>query len=126
MLSKDQCKKCGKIYTDTTYKWCKPCQTNILKKNFANWTSGIERIDNGIQKFQLNINHPWNIVFEWIPFDQLKIITKIRKDIDQEVCSAIWKDGPLKYDENKMEYIREPNNNVFVVLTTKSKFADEV
>src|SRR5687767_13280503 len=39
------CEYCGKIYTDIRYKWCNPCQINNLKQNFANWTSGNEKIN---------------------------------------------------------------------------------
>jgi len=126
MSSENRCKKCGKIYTDTTYKWCKPCQTNIFRKNLANWTSGIERFDSNIQKFQLNINYPWDMIYEWIPFGQLKNITKVSKGINLDIYSATWKDGPLKYNENKMEYIRESNKDVFTAWSTQSKFTDEV
>src|SRR5947207_2555411 len=74
------CVKCDKIYTDTYYKWCRPCQTNYLKENFTNWTSGNEKIDDFIQKMQLKINDPWDIVFEWIPYDQFNDIKEICKD----------------------------------------------
>ena len=37
-------------------KWCKPCQTDNLKENFTNWTSGNKKMDNFIQEMQLKID----------------------------------------------------------------------
>src|SRR3954453_12411667 len=99
------CKKCGKKYTVVRYKqrvyfkwykpnvyyrlfkylfnpyiyyeWCKPCQINNLKGNFTNWTSGNEKIDDFIQEMQLKIDHPYNIIFEWIPYNQFSDIEEI-------------------------------------------------
>ena len=44
------CEKCYKKYTNTDYKWCKPCQINYLKSNFTSWTSGNEKVDYFTQK----------------------------------------------------------------------------
>ena len=44
------CEKCYKKYTNTDYKWCKPCQINYLKSNFTSWTSGNEKVDDFTQK----------------------------------------------------------------------------
>src|ERR1051325_3343079 len=104
MSSQDQCEKCGERYTDTTYKWCKPCQINNLKKNFANWTSGVEKLDDCIRKAQLKIKDPSDSIFEWLPYDQLSDIKKMSKNADFDIFSAIWEVGPLKYDVNKREY----------------------
>src|SRR3954454_1042858 len=93
-----QCKKCGQyIY----FKWCKSCQINDLKNNFTNWTSGNENIDNSIQEMQLKIDSPSDIVFEWVPYSQFNNIKEIGNDNGLvKIYSAIWKDGPLKYDYN--------------------------
>src|SRR4051794_19304771 len=95
------CKKCGKnVY------WCKPCQMDNLKGDFTNWTSGNEKTDELIQEMQLKINK-WNdIVFEWIPYNQFSDIEEIGKGGFSTVYSAIWKDGPLKYDEDTEKYIK--------------------
>jgi serine/threonine protein kinase len=53
---------------------------------------------------QLKINHPSDIVFEWIPFNQFINIKEIGKGGFATVYSAIWKDGPLCYDNNKYGY----------------------
>jgi hypothetical protein len=85
-------------------RWCKPCQINDIKSNFANWTSGNINVDNLIQELQLKINDYDDIIFEWIPYDRFSNIKEIDKGGFATVYSAIWKDGPLFY--NKYEYTR--------------------
>src|SRR5215213_5840468 len=83
-LYSEYCEKCYECYTDAEYNWCIPCQMNDLKNNFTNWTSGNKEIDNYIQKMQLKINNPQNIVFEWIPysqFDEIKEIGTLQKPV---------------------------------------------
>ncbi|RIA87077.1 hypothetical protein C1645_828283 [Glomus cerebriforme] len=51
-----------------------------------------------------------DIVFEWIPYDQFNDIKRLDEDVFSIIYSAIWKDGPLNYDDddndNKYENIR--------------------
>src|ERR1044071_1640712 len=75
----EQCKICGEdyIYGECLERqWCKSCQINDLKKKFACWTSGNKEIDGFIQEMQLNIDFYSDIIFEWIPPDQLNDITE--------------------------------------------------
>jgi hypothetical protein len=109
LQDKDYCILCNNIYANESYKWCKKCETNKLKKNFINWTSGNEKIDSFIQERQLEINKPWDIVFEWIPYSQFDIIKEIGKYDHITILSAKWKDGPLKYNANIRKYKRVPN-----------------
>src|SRR5688572_11349132 len=92
------CENCGKKYTNTDNKWCKPCQINYLQNNFTNWTSENKEIDDFIQEKQLKINKWYDIVFEWIPYNQFDNIKKTGKD-DFDICLAMWKDGPLNYNQ---------------------------
>src|SRR5688572_15017383 len=101
---KNLCKKCGEKYTNTNQKWCKPCQINDLK---TNWTSGNEKIDGFIQEMQLKIDSYSDIVFEWVPYNQLSDIKEIGKGGFATVYSAIWKDGPLKHNEYMEKYTRK-------------------
>ena len=48
---------------------------------------------------QLKIDGPFDVVFEWIPYNQFSDIKEIGRGGFATVYSAIWKDGPLKYDE---------------------------
>ena len=105
VVSQDNyCKSCGKIYTNCIV-WCKLCQVNNLKENFANWTSGNAKIDSFIQEMQLKINECYDIIVEWIPYNKFNYIKKVGEGGFAIVYSAIWMDGPLRYDTNKMEYI---------------------
>ncbi len=58
------------MYANVLFKWCKSCQINYFRKHFTSWTSENEKIDNFIKEKQLKINDPWDIVFEWIPYNQ--------------------------------------------------------
>ena len=61
---------------------------------------------------QLKINGRHDIVFEWIPYNQLNNIKEIGKGGFATVYSAIWKDGPLHYGFYDNEYIRESDKIV--------------
>ncbi|GBC02588.1 hypothetical protein RclHR1_00470018 [Rhizophagus clarus] len=112
---KERCEKCGEQYLDSTcanFKWCKQCQINFLKTNFTN-CSGNEKIDNFIEEMRLNINYYNDIIFEWIPYDQFSDIEKIGKGGFSTVYSAMWKDGPLKFDSlDKKELTRKSSRRV--------------
>jgi hypothetical protein len=84
----------------------------LVQKNFT-WLSGNEQIDDFIQEMQLNVKDYNDIVLEWIPYDQFNEIKEIGKSNSITVYSAIWKDGPLYYNDYG-EYIR--NSNIKVTL----------
>ncbi|CAB4441610.1 unnamed protein product [Rhizophagus irregularis] len=117
----EYCLKCDETYTNIEYKWCRPCEINCLKDNFTNWTSENEKIDNFIQKMQLKINHPTNIVFEWIPYHQFSGIKEISKDNSVAVYLAIWKDGPLLYYSSKKKHTRSLNEKVALKIICNSQ-----
>ena len=73
--------------------------------------SGNKKIDNLIQEMHLKISSYYSIVFGWIPYKQFNNVKEINKGDIATVYSAIWKDGPLHYDDNK-KYIREPGKKV--------------
>ncbi|GBB90172.1 hypothetical protein RclHR1_17040003 [Rhizophagus clarus] len=108
------CEKCNEEYTDIENKWCKPCQINYLENSFINWTSGSKKINDLIQKMQSKINEYNDIIFEWIPYNQLDYIEKVGKGGFATVYSAIWKNGPLEYNYHKKIYQR--NNYKEVAL----------
>jgi hypothetical protein len=105
------CVKCGNEYNFYSNNWCKHCQRNQLKNNFKNWTSGNEKIDEFIQKMQLNIKDDSNTVFEWIPYNELIDIQQIA---DNCLTTAIWKNGPLRYNNFYGKYRRKLNENVLL------------
>ncbi|CAB4441607.1 unnamed protein product [Rhizophagus irregularis] len=106
----EYCLKCDEVYTNMKYKWCRSCEKNCLRENFTDWT--YEKIDNFIQEMQIKINHPDDIVFKWIPYNQFNNIKEIGKGGFATVYSAIWKDGPLHYNWNKRQYSRNSNKTV--------------
>jgi serine/threonine protein kinase len=88
------------------------CKIDHLKKN---WTSRNETIDDFIKKTQLDNNYFSN-TFEWIPYNHFNDIKEIGKGGFATVYSAIWKDGPLYYDDNKKEWVRKFGANKKVAL----------
>ena len=109
-------------------RWCQPCQINSFRKNFTNWTSGNEKIDDFIQEMQLKINDLNNIVFEWIPlYDQFSNIKEIRRDELTTVCSAKW--SPLYLNKNNNKYLRGSDKKVALKYSYnlhKIEFLNEV
>src|SRR5256885_14370904 len=110
------CEKCGEEYTNLSLEWCKPCQIDNLKGSFTNWTSGNEKIDDFIQEMQLKIDEYNDIVFEWMPYNQFSDIKEVGKDGFATVYSAIWKDGPLKYNDDDEKYTRKSDSDYQVAL----------
>jgi hypothetical protein len=70
----------------------------IITNNFTNWTGGNEIIDNFIQEKQLKYDG-CGTVFEWIPYN--KFIEIKEMDGKGGFATAIWKEGPLRYDKNE-------------------------
>src|SRR5579859_7599847 len=101
------CENCGKQYTNIKYKWCKLCLNY-----FTNCTNGNKRIDDLIQEMQSRIENYKDIVFEWVPYNQFKNIKVIDKNSTFTLFSAIWADGPLKFDINTKTYKRNRNEIV--------------
>ena len=79
VIQNECCKKCGKLYTEIRYEWCKPCKISNLIENSMNWTSGNKKIDNFIQKMQLKIDNYNDMIFEWIPYNQFSNTKEIDK-----------------------------------------------
>ena len=62
----------------------------------------------------------YDIVFEWIPYNQFSNIKKIGRSSFATVYSATWKDGPLQY-EYKGKYIRKPHYANYKVALKRSQ-----
>jgi serine/threonine protein kinase len=93
--------------------------------------SGNEVVDRLIQEMQLKINSNDDIVFEWVPYSQFDNIKEVGKGGFAKVYSAIWKNGPLYYDNDKYEYTRNQNKKVALKCLNDSqnisnKFLNEV
>jgi hypothetical protein len=65
---------------------------------------------------QLKIDNYYDGIVEWIPYNQFTDIKIIEKDDENTdiIYLAIWKNGPLVYNEDK--YIYKRNNYVKVAL----------
>ncbi|EXX69300.1 Rad53p [Rhizophagus irregularis DAOM 197198w] len=119
------CEKCDKEYTITNENWCKPCQINDLRENFTNWTSGNIKIDNLIQVVQLNISHPRDIIFEWIPYNHFSNIEEIDRGGFATIYLATWKDGPLSYYGRDTKYVRDKKKIILKQLDDSQNITTE-
>ena len=116
------CKKCGEVDEfNASYKWCKPCHVERFKRNFTRWTSGNNNIDNFVQEQQLKIDAYYEIIFEWIPYNQFSIIKKLGEVGFTKIYLAIWEDGPLYYHTVQHEYTRNRNKNVVLKYLRNSQ-----
>ncbi|GET02073.1 kinase-like domain-containing protein [Rhizophagus clarus] len=129
------CLKCGKLYTNIQHKWCKSCRINDLEKNFANWTSGNENnivvvnkssftivysaiwndgpiYYNQDERTSLNklvalisLNNSQNITDEFL--NKFNSIKEEGKSSFATMYSAIWKDGPMFYNQNERKNLNK-------------------
>ncbi|EXX74381.1 Rad53p [Rhizophagus irregularis DAOM 197198w] len=104
------CNICGEEYSNKQYEWCNPCQINYLKANFENWTSGSKQIDDYIQEKQLQIYNLWEMIFEWIPYNQFNNI----KEMGYDSATVTWKDGPLYYNFIERKWMRKSGKKVTI------------
>ncbi|GES95351.1 kinase-like domain-containing protein [Rhizophagus clarus] len=121
LQDKYYCIMCGKKYNnkfEICNTSCILCQTSHKNK----------KISNLIQEMKLNIDHnssKFDIMFEWIPYDQFDDIKEIGKGGFSTVYSAIWKDGFL-YLKYTSSWIRRPNTRVALkCLHNSQNFIDE-
>ncbi|CAB4439453.1 unnamed protein product [Rhizophagus irregularis] len=96
-------------------------QLYYFRENFTNWTSGNEKIDNFIQKKQIEIKDTRDIVFEWIPYNQFTNINEMNEDS----LSAIWMDGPLYWETRNKNYTRKSNVGVVLEYSRNIQSIDE-
>jgi hypothetical protein len=80
---------------------------------------------------QSKINESSDIVFEWVPYNQLYKIEEINNSDSATVYSAIWKDGPLYWNEDNNNYNRTPDKKVVLkcvynLLNNLDDFLNEV
>ena len=81
------------------------------------YCSGNKEIDNFIQENQLKRNSHYDIMFEWIPYNQFGNIEEISKGDVATIYSAIWKNGPFynwyrnERDSNKEVALKYLHNN---------------
>jgi hypothetical protein len=131
VLQDGYCEKCSKKYMNILTKWCKLCEINSIKKNFISWSSGSYTIDIFIKEMQLKIDFHSDIMFEWATYDQFGDVKEVAKTDSDIVYSAIWKNGPLVYDKDKIKYIRSQNKKVALKYlhnsqNTTTEFLNEV
>ncbi|PKK73676.1 hypothetical protein RhiirC2_775718 [Rhizophagus irregularis] len=101
----DICEKCNEV-----------CNSIHFQRNFKNWTSGNNDIDEFIQDTQLQVHHndsKISYVVEWIPYDRFYDIIYIAKGGFGKVYRAKWIDGYIdKWDDYNQNWERKDQNMV--------------
>ncbi|UZO11102.1 uncharacterized protein OCT59_002676 [Rhizophagus irregularis] len=71
---------------------------------------------------QLNIKTSYDLIFDWIPYNELVEIKEIGK---VGFFVEIWKEGSLHYDVVEKEWIKEPKKVVLKYLSDSQNITDE-
>ena len=90
---------------------------NIEKAVKNNSESSALKINNFIQEMQLKIDSYYNIIFEWIPYNQFDNIKEIGKDGLFIIYSAIWNNSQLYYDIYKKKYKRANTSRLIHLIS---------
>ncbi|KAF0537646.1 hypothetical protein F8M41_008312 [Gigaspora margarita] len=93
-----KCTKCNRPFISPT--WCQLCDPQEAIKG---WASKNKNIDEYIKKFQIKVTEYENMV-EWIPFDRLINIQKIREKESEIIFMATWLDGIRIIKGDHLEY----------------------
>ncbi|RIB12647.1 hypothetical protein C2G38_2200047 [Gigaspora rosea] len=80
------CNLCG--HYNTSPSWCQSCDP----WKTIQWTSGNEVIDSIIKELQFKATK-YETVIEWIPFERLSELQKIREKESETIFMATWLDG---------------------------------
>ncbi|RIB20218.1 hypothetical protein C2G38_1214171 [Gigaspora rosea] len=91
------CKYCG--HYNTSPAWCQSCDP----WRETQWTSENEVIDNFSKELQFKTTE-YEKVIEWIPFDKLIKLQKIREEELETIFMATWQDGIRIIKGELLEY----------------------
>ncbi|EXX65255.1 Ypk1p [Rhizophagus irregularis DAOM 197198w] len=112
MVLNNKCKKCNFI-----------CNAIHLQRNFENWTSGDNYIDNFIQDIQLSDHTKYGVldILEWIPYNRLYNVKHILESRFGEIHKANWYDGYLWYWDCENHNWKRKYQNMIVELKDLNK-----
>ncbi|UZN99810.1 uncharacterized protein OCT59_001076 [Rhizophagus irregularis] len=113
----EKCVKCEKTYIDMRYEWYNPCH-HMQYEWYSHFRN--EKIDSFIQEMRTS-NGSKNINFNLIPYNHFSNVKEIGKGGFSTVHSAIWKDGPIYYFDDKKEWIRKSNKEVALKILYNSQ-----
>ncbi|CAG8651572.1 11985_t:CDS:2 [Ambispora gerdemannii] len=106
------CSKCKQI--GWTMSHCEHCLRDALKKNFDNWTSGNEIIDNAIQNAQMQLPLPRYLI-EWIPYADFGNIHYRTCGGFSSIFNAEWICGRIySFDSDRLVFGRSPPEPVIL------------
>lgn len=92
-----KCEKCKRFYISPA--WCRFCDPPEAIKG---WTSEDKNIDNYIKGFQAKVTE-YEKMIEWIPFNRLTNLQKVREEDSETIFMATWLDGIRKINTREIE-----------------------
>src|SRR5438034_5774176 len=101
MVLNDKCKICDHI-----------CNAIHFQRNFDNWTSGNNEIDEFIQDTQLLAHYYTLKALEWIPYDRFYNIKYIAESEFGKMYRATWIDGNISYWDDKNQNWKRANQDM--------------
>jgi len=103
------CQECNQ--PNTGEQWCQSCNASRLQEGFSNWTSGNPKIDEFIQKYQLEATDA-DKVLEWVSYDKFAEIEYLAEGGFGKVYKAKWIEGNILYWNNySKQWQREKDNS---------------
>ncbi|GBC42912.2 kinase-like domain-containing protein [Rhizophagus irregularis DAOM 181602=DAOM 197198] len=93
----------------------------VALKCLDNPQNGIDKILNKIDEFSINNRDLKIYVVEWIPYNQFNKIEEIGKSDFATICLAVWKDGPLHYDNESWNWTRNSGKKVALKCLNNSR-----
>src|SRR2546429_640550 len=114
---RDLCCECMNPIGHNTWRH-QSCNAKRFQRNFKNWTSGNNDIDEFIQNAQLKAKN-YKEVLEWIEYDKFENIEYLAKGGFGITYKAIWNEGYIKsWDSENDQWKRskDDKNNFQIVL----------
>ncbi|RIA98295.1 kinase-like domain-containing protein [Glomus cerebriforme] len=110
----EKCRGCNREKTD--FKWCRTCNAKYFERNFNNWKSDNNDIDEFIKDAQLSANEHVEVL-EWMPYERFYDIKFLAKGRFGAVYKAKWRDGWIrKWDDEKNDWERNCPNELITCL----------
>ncbi|EXX65018.1 uncharacterized protein OCT59_011225 [Rhizophagus irregularis] len=117
-----RCNGCSQVMK--IHFWCPSCNSKRFQRDFINWTSGNDDIDNLIKDIQTSAYSKH--ILEWIPYNKFIDVHMIDSGGFAKVYSAIWRGGRIeKWDQEFNNWKRSGSFQVALKVLNDSNNLSE-